>query len=53
MEKVLSPFMPGTNYNRVDEIHSLYGGQRQGGISTPAKYPLIFIFTGDSGEKFG
>lgn len=46
-------FIPGKLYNRRKDIHNLYSGQQQGGISTPAKYPLIFIFTGDSGEEFG
>jgi 5-methylcytosine-specific restriction protein A len=53
METALSPFVPGKKYHRVDEIHSIYGGQRQSGISTPAKYPMIFIFTGDSGALYG
>jgi len=34
-------------------IHNTYGGQRQGGISTPKDYPMIMIFTGDYGEEFG
>jgi 5-methylcytosine-specific restriction enzyme A len=53
VETGLSPFVPGKNYHRVNEIHSIYGGQRQGGISTPAKYPMIFIFSGDSGAQYG
>jgi len=28
-------FEPGGVYNRVRHIHDIYGGQRQGGISTP------------------
>jgi 5-methylcytosine-specific restriction protein A len=28
-------------------------GQRQGGISTPKDHPLIFLFTGESGEQYG
>jgi 5-methylcytosine-specific restriction protein A len=35
------------------EIHSALGGQRQGGISTPALYPFIFIFTGETGQLQG
>ena len=27
------------------ELHDNFGGQRQGGISTPRNHPLIFIFT--------
>jgi 5-methylcytosine-specific restriction protein A len=39
-------------YRRRD-IHALYGEQQQGGISTPKKLPVIFIFTGDSGKLYG
>ena len=46
-------FEIGKVYNRQSEIHSIYGGQRQGGISTPSKFPMIFIFTGDSGHEYG
>lgn len=28
-------------------------GNNKGGISTPADFPYIFIFTGNSGEKYG
>lgn len=35
------------------EIHDQYGGQRQGGISTPASIPAIFIFTGATGQEHG
>ena len=38
-------FVPGNVYNRRRDIHSVYSGQEQGGISTPAAHPLIFIFT--------
>ena len=30
-----------------------WGGQRQGGISTPTKEPFIFLITGDSGRQHG
>jgi 5-methylcytosine-specific restriction protein A len=46
-------FEIGRIYNRRQEIHEVFGGQRQGGISTPASKPLIFLFTGDSGEPYG
>lgn len=46
-------FARGVIYNRQRDIHGIYGGQMRGGISTPAKHPLIFIFTGDSGTAFG
>ncbi len=45
-------FEIGSIYRR-QELHNEYGGQRQGGISTPANHPLIFLFTGDTGEMHG
>jgi 5-methylcytosine-specific restriction protein A len=29
------------------------GGQRQGGISTPTKRPIVLLFTGESGSDHG
>jgi 5-methylcytosine-specific restriction protein A len=46
-------FTPGKVYNRQRDIHRPYGGQEQGGISTPSNHPSIFIFTGESGEAHG
>ncbi len=46
-------FTQGTLYNRRQDIHARYGGQQQGGICTPKAHPLIFIFTGESGEQHG
>lgn len=46
-------FQLGRTYHRVQDIHAKYGGQRQGGISTPAKHPFIFLFTGTTGNAFG
>jgi len=46
-------FEVGRVYNRRAEIHDLYGGQRQGGISTPRDRPFVFLFTGESGEQYG
>jgi 5-methylcytosine-specific restriction protein A len=46
-------FELGRIYNRRDAIHAIYGGQRQGGISTPSSAPFIFLFTGDSGRQYG
>lgn len=45
-------FVVGQTYRRRD-IHAKYGGQRQGGISTPARVPFVFIFTGETGEQYG
>ena len=46
-------FNIGERYRRRDEIHGVYGGQAQGGISTPTKVPCIFLFTSDAGEAYG
>lgn len=46
-------FLPGQIYNRRKELHEIYGGQEQGGISTPAKHKMIFIFKSSSGEQYG
>ena len=45
-------FVVGEIYRRRD-IHNAYGGQMQGGISTPRDFPMIFLFTGDSGPQYG
>jgi hypothetical protein len=45
-------FVPGQTYRRRD-LHAQYGGQQQGGISTPAHHPFIFLITGDSGTQYG
>jgi 5-methylcytosine-specific restriction enzyme A len=45
-------FSPGQLCRRR-ELHERFGGQRQGGISTPAKAPFIFLITGDSGKQHG
>lgn len=45
-------FVQGTEYRRRD-LHDKFGGQQQGGISTPARFPFIMIFTGDSGHTYG
>jgi len=45
-------FVQGQTYRRK-HIHDEYGGQRQGGVSTPASHPTIFLFTGDSGLQYG
>jgi 5-methylcytosine-specific restriction protein A len=42
----------GRLYTRK-ELIDLYGGQLQGGIWTPTEFPVIFIFTGESGEAYG
>ncbi len=34
-------------------LHAQFGGQRQGGISTPRNWPFVFLFTGITGERYG
>jgi 5-methylcytosine-specific restriction enzyme A len=46
-------FIPGQIYHRRSEIHGPYGGQQQGGMSTPSAIPCIFLFTGESGTYQG
>lgn len=45
-------FISNHIYKRA-EIHDQYGGNRQGGISASAKFPYIFIFSGESGHQHG
>lgn len=46
-------FVVGHIYDRKTEIHDLFGGSRQSGISPSAQAPVVFIFTGESGGKYG
>ncbi len=46
-------FQIGEVYNRRQDIHERFGGQNQGGISTPQDHPFIFIFTGNEGKDYG
>ena len=48
-----TPFQEGETYHRRQDLHARYGGQQQGGISTPADFPLVFLFTSASGSDFG
>ncbi|MFC6723453.1 HNH endonuclease [Halobium palmae] len=45
-------FKPGKRYRRA-ELHDKYDGQEQSGISPSQKVPVVFIFTGDTGELYG
>jgi 5-methylcytosine-specific restriction protein A len=47
------PFEIGAVYHRKTDIHGPFSGQAQGGVSTPADHPFVFLFTGDSGEAYG
>jgi 5-methylcytosine-specific restriction enzyme A len=46
-------FEIGKEYHRKTDIHGLYKGQAQGGISTPKDFPVVFIFTSEVGEQHG
>ncbi|MEO6228253.1 MAG: hypothetical protein ABIO61_10430 [Thermomonas sp.] len=47
------PFEVGALYSRRDDIHGRYGGQNQGGISTPAKSPFVILSMGKAGSQHG
>jgi 5-methylcytosine-specific restriction enzyme A len=47
------PYEVGALYNRREDIHGRLGGQRQGGISTPASSPFVILFTGEAGTQHG
>jgi 5-methylcytosine-specific restriction enzyme A len=47
------PFIPEHIYNRRNDIHAIYGGNWQSGISPSVNQPYIFIFTGKSGHQHG
>jgi len=46
-------FEVGRRYNREQDIHGPYAGQRRRGIITPAEHPMVLIVTGESGEQHG
>ncbi|WP_105430201.1 HNH endonuclease signature motif containing protein [Neorhizobium sp. T6_25] len=46
-------FERGTAYNRRQDIHARFGGQRQSGIITPASHNVIFIISGQRGLEYG
>lgn len=48
----MARFEVGKEYRRSD-LHAEYGGQEQGGICTPRKHPVIFLFSSPGGERFG
>lgn len=50
---MLWPFELHRSYHRRNDIHARFGGQQQGGISTPANAPGIFIFTGHGAGHVG
>lgn len=46
-------FEVGKTYKRREQIHLVYGGQSQGGISTPSKHDMVLLFSSDAGENYG
>jgi 5-methylcytosine-specific restriction protein A len=48
----VTDFVIGKSYRRSD-MHKEYGGQQQGGIATPTSMQAVWLFTGDSGAKYG
>ena len=46
-------FEIGRRYNRQKDLHDVFGGNRQSGISPCAKHPMIFLFTSPKGEDYG
>lgn len=46
-------FQVGKEYHRRSQIHEVYGGQQQGGISTPKSEPLVFLFVSETGGRHG
>ncbi|AMQ86543.1 MULTISPECIES: HNH endonuclease signature motif containing protein [Pseudomonas] len=49
----LLQFTHNAVYDRRTEINGPFGGSRQSGIAASSTYPVIFLFTGDSGEQYG
>jgi 5-methylcytosine-specific restriction protein A len=45
-------FEVGTQYNRWF-IHDILKGERYKGIATPSDWPMVLLFTGDSGSVYG
>ena len=46
-------FEVGRMYDRRRDIHGPYGGSWQSGIAPSGNWPLVFLFTGQSGAKYG
>lgn len=46
-------FVVGADYDRRTEIHAPFGGSAQSGISTSSVFPVIFLFTGETGDQYG
>ena len=46
------PLKFGERYKRK-ELHDHFGGNRQSGISAPAKFPVIFLINSSGGDENG
>jgi 5-methylcytosine-specific restriction protein A len=46
-------FETGKTYKRKEDLHEIYGGQRQGGVSTPLGQAFVVLFTRQAGETYG
>jgi 5-methylcytosine-specific restriction enzyme A len=46
-------FEPGSTYHRQKDIHDVFGGSRQGGISPSRGYAVVFLFSSPRGEEYG
>jgi 5-methylcytosine-specific restriction enzyme A len=46
-------FEVGSVYDRRRDIHGPYGGSWQSGIAPSREWPLVFLFTGQSGAQYG
>ena len=46
-------FEIGRIYHRQKDLHDIYGGNRQSGISSCANHPIIFLFTSPEGSQHG
>ena len=45
-------FIEGQIYRRT-WLHQQYGGQQQGGSSSPSQHKFILLFTGEMGGQYG
>lgn len=48
----VASLLKGATYFRTD-LRDRFGGQLQKGIWTPREFPVVFIFSGDSGKHYG
>ena len=46
-------FEIGKTYQRQNDIHGRYGGNRQSGIAPCADHPYVFLFSSPAGERYG